>query len=506
MPSHKLFSSTALCLSLLGAPALADVTADQVWADWKAYLQGFGYDLNGQETRDGATLTVSGIGMDIAVPDGEFRMEMPDITFTETGDGAVSVNLPEVMPMTYAISPDQGEALRGTITYTQDSPTMIVTGVPEDMTYTYAAESVSMTMSGLPMVGSAATQEVMNMTFRMSAPAGTMRMAQGDLRTYTQNMTANTMTYDVSFADPRTNDRAQFSGNVADMVFSGTGDIPQNSRFDPENPAAMFDAGFAFSGNFKFGAGQTDFSAQSSEGTLEGSATAGTTRLDMSFSREGLGYDIGQTGLSVNAQVPGLPFPLAMDMEESGFNISLPMGKSDDPQDFAFGMTLGNFTMSDMIWAMFDPAAQLPRDPATIAVDLTGTARMLVDVMNPGEVAAAGPDAAPGELETLNVRKILLRAVGAEVSGNGAFRFDNSDKVTFDGMPKPTGKLNVSVVGANALIDKLVAMGFLPQEQAMGARMMMGLFGVPGQAPDTLNSVIEVNDQGHVLANGQRIR
>ena len=36
-------------------------------------------------------------------------------------------------------------------------------------------------------------------------------------------------------------------------------------------------------------------------------------------------------------------------------------------------------------------------------------------------------------------------------------------------------------------------------------RMMMGLFAVP-TGEDTLTSVIEVNDQGHVLANGQRLK
>ena len=39
----------------------------------------------------------------------------------------------------------------------------------------------------------------------------------------------------------------------------------------------------------------------------------------------------------------------------------------------------------------------------------------------------------------------------------------------------------------------------------MGARMMMGLFAVPGEGEDTLKSKIEVNDEGHVLANGQRL-
>ena len=73
-------------------------------------------------------------------------------------------------------------------------------------------------------------------------------------------------------------------------------------------------------------------------------------------------------------------------------------------------------------------------------------------------------------------------------------------------MPKPTGSLDLTLVGGNGLIDKLVAMGLLPEEQAMGARMMMGLFAVPGDGEDSLKSKLEINEDGHVLANGQRLK
>jgi len=36
--------------------------------------------------------------------------------------------------------------------------------------------------------------------------------------------------------------------------------------------------------------------------------------------------------------------------------------------------------------------------------------------------------------------------------------------------------------------------------------MMMGLFARPGEAEDELISTIEVNAEGQVLANGQRIK
>ena len=40
----------------------------------------------------------------------------------------------------------------------------------------------------------------------------------------------------------------------------------------------------------------------------------------------------------------------------------------------------------------------------------------------------------------------------------------------------------------------------------MTARGMMAVLAQPGAAPDTMNSKIEITEQGHVLANGQRFR
>jgi hypothetical protein len=40
----------------------------------------------------------------------------------------------------------------------------------------------------------------------------------------------------------------------------------------------------------------------------------------------------------------------------------------------------------------------------------------------------------------------------------------------------------------------------------MGARMMMSMFATPGDGPDSLKSSLQINDEGHVLANGMRIQ
>ncbi len=202
-----------------------------------------------------------------------------------------------------------------------------------------------------------------------------------------------------------------------------------------------------------------------------------------------------------------LPFPVQFASQKLGFEMTTPVSKGDEPQDFAGSFTLSEFTMSEAIWAMFDPAQQLPRDPATVDIDLTGKARLLFDLLDPEQAEALEDmEEAPAELNALTLNRLTVRLAGAELTGEGDFTFDNSDLESFDGLPAPLGALDLQLVGGNGLLDKLVAMGLIPQDQASGVRMMMGLFARPGDGEDTLVSRIEVNEEGHVLANGQRLK
>jgi hypothetical protein len=48
-------------------------------------------------------------------------------------------------------------------------------------------------------------------------------------------------------------------------------------------------------------------------------------------------------------------------------------------------------------------------------------------------------------------------------------------------------------------------MGLIPEGDLMMPRMMMGMFATT-VGDDMLESVLEVNSEGHVLANGQRLQ
>ena len=71
-------------------------------------------------------------------------------------------------------------------------------------------------------------------------------------------------------------------------------------------------------------------------------------------------------------------------------------------------------------------------------------------------------------------------------------------------LQKQMAELDRSRAALIGQIERLEAS--VPEEQAAGARMMMGLFAVPGDGEDTLTSTIEVKGDGQILANGQRIK
>jgi hypothetical protein len=112
---------------------------------------------------------------------------------------------------------------------------------------------------------------------------------------------------------------------------------------------------------------------------------------------------------------------------------------------------------------------------------------------------------APGELTSLDLTQILVKAAGTEIGATGALTFDNTDLVTFQGVPAPSGAINIDIKGVSALIDNLIKLGIITDDDAMGARMMLGMFTRPGAEADQVTSVIEFKDGG-LFANGQQLQ
>ncbi|MDA7966767.1 DUF2125 domain-containing protein [Ruegeria sp.] len=495
----------ALAYAVVTHGAFADVTANDVWADWQAYLGGLGYTVTGDESVSGNVTTVTNMTMAMALPDSDEQVNivMPEMTLTENGDGTVNIGFPESYPVTISGS-TEGEPFSAELLFTNTDLNMVVSGTPQEMTYDYTASGMGLTLNSVEVDGETMSKDVLDLGFQINDLAGSSVMKIGEQRDIKQKFNAASLDYNLAFDDPESDDDARFKGKLDQLAFEGDSVLP--AEFDLENIQDIYENGFAVSGAFTYGAGNTEMA-----GTAEGEAfSLGSSSQGGSFAgsidAQRIVYNLQQNSTKLAVTTADLPFPIEIAMENAGLKLEAPMSASDEVQPFAFAMNLTDFTMSDVLWSIFDPAGALPRDPATISLDTNGTAKVLVDFMDPEAIEALEvEDIAPGELHSLKINELIISLVGAKLTGDGDFTFDNSNPEPF-APPVPAGVANLQLVGANALIDKLIGMGLVSDNDALGARMMMGLMAVPGEEPDTLNSKIEFTEDGQILANGQRIK
>ncbi|MGR3622069.1 DUF2125 domain-containing protein [Pseudophaeobacter sp.] len=498
-------TSAAAVLVISAQGAFADVSAQDVWSDWKAYMTGTGYTIDGTEAMSGSTLTVSDISMNMQLPeqDGTAQFSMPEIQFTENGDGTVNVTLPKEFPMTIS-GTDGDDQFSIEVIYAHDGAPMVVSGDTSAMTYDYASTMATMTLGKIDATGEDIPADAIKLVVEMKDMASKTVMQIADQRSYDQSVTLGQLSYDISFNDPDSDDSGSFKGAVNQLNFTGRSVIPDGleAPFLPD----MIKAGMEGDFSATFGSGNSDISIAGSDSfNLQSSSTGGS--LSAAIGQAGLSYDIRQEGLSLNVASSDIPFPLALTMAEIGFKLAMPIAASDEEQDFGLGITLRDFAVPDMLWGMVDPAGALPHDPATVVLQLAGKGKLLLDVFDPEAIESMerGQET-PGELNAISIKELLVSAAGAKLTGTGDFTFNNEDLVTYDGMPAPDGVANIQLEGANGLIDSLIQMGLVSDSDAMGARMMMGMFGVPGEGEDTLTSEIKVSEDGQIHANGQRIK
>lgn len=499
-------AAAALAYFLASQAAWADLTAQQVWDEWRSYMVDVGYRVAGDESTSPGGLTVRDLVMSMDIPEEQSRIEirLGSLGFAENGDGTVSVTLPDRFPIAFSGQPADGESFAADLIYSQTDAALVVSGDADEMIYEFAAAEAGLELGEVTVDGATLPAEAARGQIRFTDLESHSVMKPGDMREVAQTMSAASLSYDIAFADPHAAEKASFAGTLDGLEFEGAGRLP--SGVDSGDIRDLLAAGAAFAGRFTYGSGEGRMT-----GSEDGSEFAFASRsqgggLGFAMDAESLAYDVSGTGVDMNVQTSDLPFPLSMTMAEMAFKLEMPVARSEEEQPFSFLLKLADFAVPEELWGLVDPGRALPRDPATVLLDVSGRAKLSADLFDPMIAEGLAGDQPPGELHALTINELLVSAAGAKLSGLGEFTFDNTDLESFDGMPAPSGLARLQLVGANGLIDKLIGMGLMSEEDAMGARMMMGMLTVPGDAPDTLNSEITVTEEGHVLANGQRLK
>ncbi|MEE9427024.1 MAG: DUF2125 domain-containing protein [Paracoccaceae bacterium] len=501
-PITKLFVQSAAIAALLPTAALAELSALDVWEQWKSLAETTGQTITvGSQETGGGALILNNVTMNMAFPEGSAASSLEFIEFRERSDGTVAVSMAPDFPFSITIDPAQGEAVDMAMIMRQSGTSIIASGDPDNISFDYLAADISMSIDKIIVDGEDIDADIQ---FSMKDIDGKYTLLSGDTKSYDSEFSSGSLTYNVAFTDPEEGGRVTMSATMQDVKSNSSVEFPEG--IDMADPSAIFSGDFNVTGGFSAGQTDTQMEMDGGSDSFSLTATGASSSLDFSIVDGSIQYGGAATDINYVIQSPQIPFPeVSLGISEMAFNLLVPLAQSDTPKDFAFLMNMAGFEISDMIWGMFDPGNIMPRDPATITLDVTGKMNLLFDLYDPDFENKSDAET-PAELHSLSIRDITLSAVGAEVKGSGDFTFDNDDLETFGGMPAPTGAINMNIVGVNGVMDRLIQMGFLQQDQAMGARMMLGLFARPGDGEDTLTSTIEVKSDGSIFANGQQLR
>lgn len=499
------------CIRAIGLPAAAaivaagtaaaDVTPEQVWEHWKQTSALSSVVVSADsEVREGATLVLRGVGMNLAEGDIRMSVRFGDLRLHDRGDGTVGIEMAPEQRMTGSFSEPGIEQMEFQALLRQDDMTTIASGSIEAMSYDMSGAGLGLVLERMSVDGEDLPLDL-GMVFGAFSGVYNGLLRDGALE-QDYDFAADTLTFTLAASDPQGDGEMSLEFETRDIAATASGTMVQGMDF--ADLPAMLRAGFAMVANYTTGPSRFgfDFTEGGEATSARGSSSSGEFNMAMDADR--LEYSVATTDFDLTVTGDEIPLPeINVTMSEYALGLLMPLGTTEEPADFSFLARLVDLSVTDAIWGMFDPMGGLPRDPATLVIDARGKAKMLADILDP--MAMAMEDE-PAELHALDLDELRLSAVGAELTGSGAFTFDNSDLETFGGLPRPEGSLDLTLVGGNGLLDRLVEMGFVPQDQAMGARMMMGLFGRPGEGEDTIHSTIEVTPDGAVLANGQRIQ
>jgi hypothetical protein len=496
MTSHLAAPAVVL---LMGSTASFALTADQVWQSWKDAGAAAGLEVTAAtENNAGGVLTLNGVSI---APAGGAGVTISDMTLTEASDGSVSI-----VP-----GADIGVAMAGETTgsvkVTHDGLTMVAREADGGVAYDYTAAKLDVVYDtaypGVSFDGSLAPEVKAAGTFGFANLAGVYSDTPGDNRTFGLDLTADTLAYTTSTDDPMMELKQTTSSETQGIELSFDLTLPTSMSAGgmtaaPADFGAALQEGLAISFTSKQGESTGTMNQESPYMPMALTIKAGGGEAAGEFNKDVLSLTSTGSGLQIDGTSGMLPVPVTVTSGPVEFGFNMPVTAVDVAGDFGFLMKLSQFSLNEEAWGLFDPQGALKHDAADLAIDISGKTKMDIPAMiAASETGGMPPTPAP---ESLDITEMSLKVAGAALDATGAFTFDNSM-----GMPMPLGEANVTVTGATQLIDGLIATGLITEDDAMGARMMMGMFMTPA-GEDTLTSKIETKEGFAIFVNGQQIQ
>lgn len=481
--------STAIVLTLvLGLPAVAqDSAAKEAWAHFRSFARDRGVLIATRGVTDyGSSLVAQGVRIYLEDEPEGLVVSMPEMRIEPRGSALALIPAPE---FSVILHPDRNSEL--VIAVSHDGE--IIAAVSDDS----IALDLLFSQLGASLASATDRGQPMDMGFDMSLTGFSARFAALREGTADLALEADTSRYAFHFADPSAYSPVQQSGeaeiNGLRIELSGA-ELDMMSD-EPDALRRAFDAGFAAHLLFAVESG-----TGSSTQLLDGNQIA----IDSRYGANELAVDIADGMLSArtaarDGQFSGgmAPFIGGVSFDQVGLSIGFPLLATPDDRTFHFGLSFDNVVASPETLQIFG-AQDFGGEAVTVGLEINALARLTEDM---GPAFAQG-DEPPLDVTSISLDRLQTRVGAAELTGSGTFALLGGLMASLDAdIPNGTGDFVFDLLGGDALMTRLSALGVIPLDQQFFARMMMNGLGRP-VGEDHLRAEVSIRPGGQITVNG----
>ncbi|SFG83357.1 hypothetical protein SAMN04488020_104136 [Palleronia marisminoris] len=434
-------------IALFALPLQAEVAPNALWAHWQSG-EGTLTATGDAVPADGDALRITGATVEI----GTLSAEIGEMTLTSEGEGT-RVTLPEEWTV------ESGE-----LTAAVDAPgaTILATGAAEAPTYRIDAPRLSVPLEGTGQLLSVVAVEL-----------------SGALASDGFDLSADSL----SVAGEATEDLSAFSAARRDLSVQFDG--PLDALADLIQGAPTPDLALTVEA-----ASSTQSLTPRDDVAPTFTITSGATRDAITVTEGVATLEQSLAEVQVAAAGEEVPLPDASaTAEEVALSLVTSVAISDEPAPVSLELDVTDLTVSEQAWQLFDPAGELPREPADLRLALSGQ----ILRRSPTELSP----------ERLGLDEFALSALGTTLTGSGSVLFQEAGGERPYG--RPVGSFSFNLAGAMSLLDQLDALGTISTGNLVGMRMGLGFFTTEGDGPDELQSNVDIGPQGGVSLNGRRV-
>jgi len=489
---------------LPASPALADISATDVWANSAALFEALGGSQQGELVRDGDRITVRGHSgvFDLPMGTGSISFVLSDYEMTEA-DGTVIITYPDGMEIALAASITGESDVAATMQLVGTAIDTFATGDPGAISYFTETGPVSLILTDLDLPGevfATATLEV-----GIAGYVTETRIIEDTLLVIYSRSELGRSTSRSEFDDGFGYVTTTFAESAPSTSTINMGLIPGGA--DILNMSAALRDGMYISGESYAESSTSEtlsyFGEEVTQHDLyevgEVSASFVLDRTQLAF-----GVDVGPGLFEMLTETFMYP-AFGIDWQGATLDIAAPILRSAAPQPFRFGVGLDDLRLGPTIWAMFDPDKALPRGPGSAELRMTG--EMILDADLPDFLALpelGGRQEVAAQVTEVEIEAFGLSALGVTADSSGSFALDYEGYSPAPGVPWPEGEGRAEIRGLNGLIDMLIDQGLIRNEEALPLRIAISM-GTIVTGDDVLSSEVEFTEGGRIIANGQTI-